>query len=71
MYKPTEEELLEMGFDLYAISGFWEILIKENCWINYYISRNSFDIILGEQYEEIFPESKQDIKTLIRLFKLS
>ena len=72
MYNPTEEEMKEMGFIITENGVFhkdvWMEIIQWADWRSvYYMSHGSEE---DDDYNLIkaFPESRQDIENLIRLF---
>lgn len=69
MYKPKEGELKELW--LKEIEG-WKYYILRNKHLSLQYSHDTerFEIYTRIWNEDVYPESIEDIKTLIRLFKL-
>ena len=61
-YKPTETELLEMGF---ILDKYWILTQGGYIAIKYFPKTCEFTA-LGDSF---YPQSKQDLKALIKLFK--
>ena len=65
-YTPTVEELEEMGF---TENEYWTYYIKLHKILDIYIIfEKSWFAIIYKYSISVFPKSKQDIETLIRLF---
>ncbi len=75
VFEPRKEELLEMGFKKATYPYTFMTLDIDEWKIIYFDDKdNKFKLWIYDSdngiIEQIFPESIEDIKTLIRLFKL-